>query len=264
MAGMQPPRPACPPFSTADEHPLAVTAYHFPDHVHYAAVQDAIIFMDLRADQYSLLAGEKAQLFATSFGPASQARERVLLIDPSASDESARARYALVTELLNCNLLIRGSEPTPTNRAKLPPPREDCLTAGDECLPRIRLRDVGRFVTACLASAWRLRYTSVEDTVGAAERRRRTGRPDRPRDLSELHRLVAVFRRLRPLFPKDALCLFDSLALLEFLAPYGHFPHWVFAVMLNPWSAHCWVQYADVCLNEDAERARQYTVILVA
>ncbi len=253
-----------PAFSRSDQHRHDVTSYHLPIHVHYAVVEDAVIFMDLRSDQYSLLTGEKAQLFATSFGPASQARERVLLIDPSASDESARARYALVTELLNCNLLIRGSEPTPTNRAKLPPPRGDFLAVGDARPARMRLRDVRRFFTACLASAWRLRYTTVEDTVGAVERRRRTGRPDHPRDLSELHRLVAVFRRLRPLFPKDALCLFDSLALLEFLAPYGYCPHWVFAVKLNPWSAHCWAQYADICLNEDAERARQYTVILVA
>ncbi len=241
-----------------------MSVYHFPNHVHYVVVQDAIIFMDLRADEYSLLTGEKARLFATAFVPASQARERELLIDRAAPEKGAGARHALVTELLNRGLLRPGAVQAPMNPAYLPLPREDLMAAGDARPARIRLGDVRRFFTACLVCAWRLRYATVEDTLGAVERRRRTGKPDRPRDLSELHRLVAVFRRLRPLFPKDALCLFDSLALLEFLAPYGYCPHWVFAVTLTPWSAHCWVQYADVCLNEDAERARQYTVILVA
>jgi len=263
MAGMQRFRPACPSFPRPNEHRPAVTPYHVPNHVHYAVVQDAVIFMDLRADQYSLLTGEKARLFAALFSPAPHTRGRDLLINPIAPGVSARARDALVTELLKCNLLTAGAEATAMNRASLPPPREDFLAAGAVCPPRIRLRDVGQFFTACLVAAWRLRYTPLETTLRAVERRRRARTAMHPLDLSELQRLVALFRRMRPLFPKDALCLFDSLALVEFLAQYGCFPHWVFAVMLNPWSAHCWVQQADVSLNEDAERARHYTVILV-
>jgi hypothetical protein len=264
MAGMQSMRPACPPFSTAAEVAAAATAYHFPSHVHYAVVHETIIFMDLRADQYCLLTGEKARLFATLCAPALNSRARDLRIDPASPSENARARDALVTELLNCNLLSMGAAAAVMNRAELPPPRADFLADGDAGPQCIHLRDVWRFVIACLVCAWRLRYTTIEATVGAVGRRRTARTPDRPPDRSELHRLVALFRRMRPLVPKDALCLFDSLALLEFLAQYGCFPHWVFAVTLTPWSAHCWVQYEDVCLNEDAERARHYTVILVA
>ncbi len=241
-----------------------MTAYHFPGHVHYAFVQDAVIFLDLRADEYSLLTGENAWLFATLFSPAPHALERELLIDWTAPEKNARARYALVTELLNRDLLSPGAEAAPMNPADIPPPREDFLAASGDYPSRSRLRDVGRFFAACLASTGRLRFMTLERTIRAVERRREARTSDRPLELSELHRLVALFRRMRPLYPKDALCLFDSLALLEFLAPYGCFPHWVFAVTLTPWSAHCWVQYADLCLNEDAERARQYTVILVA
>ncbi len=264
MAGMQSPRPACPPFPTADETAPAVTAYHFPSHVHYAIVQDAIIFMDLRTDEYSLLTGEKARLFSALFTPSVRSIESEFLIDPTASGEGARARHALVTELLNRNLLRPGAEAAPMKPADLPPPREDFLAAGDAGVSRIRPRHVGRFFAACLVATWRLRYTTLERTIRAVERRRRKRTAPHPFERYELQRLVALFRRMRPLYPKDALCLFDSLALLEFLAPYGCFPHWVFAVTLSPWSAHCWVQYADLCLNEDAERARQYTVILVA
>ena len=241
-----------------------MTVYHFPCHVHYAVVQDAIIFMDLRADEYSLLMGEKARLFAALFSLAPHALDRELLIDRIAPENDARARHALVTELLNRDLLSPGAEAAPMKPADLPPPREDFLAAGDAGVPRIRPRHVGRFFAACLVSTWRLRFMTLERTIRAIERRRGKRTAPHPIDRYELQRLVALFRRMRPLYPKDALCLFDSLALLEFLAPYGCFPHWVFAVTLSPWSAHCWVQYADLCLNEDAERARQYTVILVA
>ncbi len=263
-AGMRAVRPARPPSAISDAHRNAVDCYHFPEHVHYTVVQDSVIFMDLRADQYSLLTGEKARLFATLFMPAPGAIERALLVDPSNPGANTGARSALLTELLNGHLLARGVDPTPMTRQSLPLPCEDFLAAGNTDLPRVRLRHVRRFLTACLVSAWRLRHRSIEDTVRAVERRRRFRTPEHPPDLSELRRVVALFHRMRPLFPKDALCLFDSLALLEFLARYGCFPHWVFAVTLNPWSAHCWVQYADVALNEDAERARHYTVILVA
>ena len=241
-----------------------MTVYHFPCHVHYAVVQDAIIFMDLRADEYSLLMGEKARLFAALFSLAPHALDRELLIDRIAPENDARARHALVTELLNRDLLSPGVEAAPMKPADLPPPRGDFLAAGDAGVPRIRPRHIGRFFAACLVSTWRLRFMTLERTIRAVERRRRKRTSPHPIDRYELQRLVALFRRMRPLYPKDALCLFDSLVLLEFLAPYGCFPHWVFAVTLSPWSAHCWVQYADLCLNEDAERARQYTVILVA
>ena len=262
-ADMQRLCPACPPYSGLDEHSHAMTPYHFPAHVHYAVLQDAVIFMDLKSDRYSLLTDEKARLFTALFVPAPRALERALFIDRSAPGRSTRAASSLVTELLDCKLLAPGTDAAPVTRPNLPPPGDDFL-ADDTDSTHIRLRDIGRFLTACLFAAWRLRSTTIEATVRAVERRRRADTPEHPPDRSALRHLVALFRRLRPLFPKDALCLFDSLALLEFLARYGCFPHWVFAVTLNPWSAHCWVQYADVALNEDAERARHYTVILVA
>lgn len=55
-------------------------------------------------------------------------------------------------------------------------------------------------------------------------------------------RLTHVFHSLRPLYPRPYLCLFDSLALLEFLAQWRVFPHWVFGVSVDPFEAHCWIQ----------------------
>jgi hypothetical protein len=52
--------------------------------------------------------------------------------------------------------------------------------------------------------------------------------------------------------------------LLEFLAVYGHFPRLVFGVQAQPFSAHCWVQHADLLLNATLEDAVAFTPIMIA
>ncbi len=81
-------------------------------------------------------------------------------------------------------------------------------------------------------------------------------------DVERAGRHVAVFNCLRPLYPRDYLCLFDSLALLEFLAPRSLFPEWVFGVVTDPFMAHCWVQSGSTLVNETVERALVYVPIL--
>jgi hypothetical protein len=67
---------------------------------------------------------------------------------------------------------------------------------------------------------------------------------------------------LRAFFPVKFLCLFDSLALIEFLSCYGLFPAWTFAVRIEPWAAHCWVQQGDYLFNEEIEEAEDYMPIM--
>jgi hypothetical protein len=78
-----------------------------------------------------------------------------------------------------------------------------------------------------------------------------------------LREMVETFGRLRPYYPRAYLCLFDSLALVNFLAPYGAFPQWVYGVRLNPFAAHCWVQDSGVVLNDVVENVREYTPLMV-
>jgi hypothetical protein len=82
--------------------------------------------------------------------------------------------------------------------------------------------------------------------------------------MERARQLMEVFGRLRVfLFSHREECLHDSLALLEFLARYGIFPDWVFAVRARPFVAHCWVQYQDVVFNDTAEHVGGYTPIMV-
>ena len=77
--------------------------------------------------------------------------------------------------------------------------------------------------------------------------------------------LVAGFQRLRPLlFSTREACLFNSLALIEFLAQHDCYPHWVFGVRARPFAAHCWVQLDHTVLNDGVEHVSRYTPIMVA
>ena len=120
---------------------------------------------------------------------------------------------------------------------------------------------VVRFLWACAKVHRRLRFGAFSRTVAGLERRRHahsTGECDAAR----VARLIAIFKRLRPLFPRPYLCLFDSLALLEFLAGYDCLPHLVFGVVADPFEAHCWLQAGTVVLNDGLERAGRYKPIL--
>ncbi|OJU23298.1 MAG: hypothetical protein BGN95_08270 [Sphingomonas sp. 66-10] len=74
--------------------------------------------------------------------------------------------------------------------------------------------------------------------------------------------LAKAFEHHRGLVPLPRKCLPDSLAFLAFAARRAHFPHLVFGVEAWPFAAHCWVQSADVVLNDALDHARSFSPIL--
>jgi hypothetical protein len=74
---------------------------------------------------------------------------------------------------------------------------------------------------------------------------------------------MLVFERLRLFYPRSYLCLFDSLALIHFLARFDVYPDWVFGVNADPFEAHCWVQAGNVVLNDTVARVSGFTPIMV-
>jgi hypothetical protein len=76
--------------------------------------------------------------------------------------------------------------------------------------------------------------------------------------------LTHIYHSLRPLYPRDYLCLFDSLALIEFLSYWEIFPNWVFGVLIDPFKAHCWVQDGKLVLADTVTfSSRWFTPIMI-
>jgi len=93
-------------------------------------------------------------------------------------------------------------------------------------------------------------------------RKRHNANPSRPLDIERAHFLLSIFDSLRLFFPRPYLCLFDSLALINFLAHFNLYPDWVFGVMAEPFEAHCWVQAGGIVLNDTLERVSAFTPIM--
>jgi hypothetical protein len=120
-----------------------------------------------------------------------------------------------------------------------------------------------RFFLACTRIDWYLRKRKLPLALARIKRRRlRAGPSTGFTGGTSSTKLTSIFRSLRPLYPRPYLCLFDSLALLEFLAVYHSYPRIVFGVVADPFQAHCWLQEENVLLNDDLERIGKYRRIL--
>ncbi len=149
--------------------------------------------------------------------------------------------------------------------ASAPTPRRD-LTMTQAPTPR-RAR-VASFVYAAALAAATLKARGLHHAVARTSRRRlarRRASSASCEDLDSASELVASFQRLRPLlFSARDACLFNSLALIEFLARHDCYPNLVLGVRARPFAAHCWVQLDDTVLNDGVEHVSRYTPIMVA
>ena len=119
------------------------------------------------------------------------------------------------------------------------------------------------FFASCARAARELskqRFQSTVDLVRARKGRHAHG--TRPFDFERARSLASVFERLRLFYPRSYLCMFDSLALIHFLARFDLYPDWVFGVNADPFEAHCWVQAGRVVLNDTVQRVSSFTPIM--
>lgn len=130
--------------------------------------------------------------------------------------------------------------------------------------PKVAPSDVLNFAYACTRAALELRFVPLTKTVGRIRTRKARHIDGRriERD-ADLYGLVRVFRLLTPfVYTAKGVCLFDSLALVEFLSRYELFPTWVIGARTRPFAAHSWVQHDGLVLNEKLESVEEFTPLL--
>ena len=92
------------------------------------------------------------------------------------------------------------------------------------------------------------------------------GRAQRTRPPSVSEQLVETvddFHRWAPFAPTSAKCLLRAFMLLRLLRRQGHDALWVFGVRTWPFHAHCWLQCEDLVLDDEPDRIRAFTPIMV-
>ncbi len=232
--------------------------YHLPPHAFACLTARHGVFLDLRRDGYfsvSRPAMEELIPWIQNWQPAPRN-------EPATRTRFSHAADTLASELLAEEMLSEGPAAPPDR------PRMARAAGGDlESMPLraadpVRKCSIWSVASALLYSKWALRMQPIAQIVDAVSRRRRSRSSAVPADWNEAGGLTAMFLKYRPLFPRDYLCLFDSLALVRFLSRYDLYPDWVFGVQEDPFSAHCWVQAGAVVLNDHFDNVAGYTPIM--
>lgn len=220
-----------------------------PHHVHFCYRGDAVVFLDLARDDYTFVGADGAAALRC--------------LSSLESRSTSPEQRTVLNELLDGGLLTTdrnaGRAVAPTRITHATQPLLD-----DEAMPAVRVspRHLWNFFAASTVASARLRWGQLHRTIARVQLRKAKREATMRIDIDRARQLVAIFGRLRALFPRRYLCLYDSLALIEFLARYEIYPSWIFGVRLEPWAAHCWVQEAGYIFNEELEEAAGYTPVM--
>jgi hypothetical protein len=233
--------------------------YALANHVFVCLNGEHLVLLDLKEDRYWAL--EAAQ--TAGFGA---------LVDgwpvrgaDGAQSAPAPETTAAIEVLLGRGLLTQGVPPgkDATPVTAIVPMKE--LVSETDTSARSRSGSWLRFFTASALAKLALRTWPFERVIQQVKRRKQLKGPNAaPLDVERARKLAEAFARYRVfLFSSKDECLYDSLALLEFLARYGIYPDWVFGVQTRPFAAHCWVQHGDIVFNDTVEHVSGFTPIMV-
>jgi hypothetical protein len=233
-----------------------IESVHLADGVYFCVSQEHGIFLDLKRDMYSAIpvpgaeaGGGDSDMFAAVEDAFNRHRDMLLsegLIAASHKNGSALDAFLKIGHP-QCNIFH--------------PDDARAFGLGGEEGAAISISGIDLMDT--FAASWcashLLRRRHIAEVVEAV----RTRKAHRGAGaLEDYRREVAIFRRLRPWYPRSYLCLWDALALIEFLARRRLFPDWIFGVQAQPFGAHCWLQANGFMLNENTEYAGQFTPIM--
>ena len=216
------------------------------------------MFLDLRQDRYLSVPQELMDALAPQIH-GWQLSSRA----PEAHAMLRTDTTPLAEDMLAAGILSPYQSGTPVPRPQPPP------AAGDFASLAIAHRDTSSrsrwmSVLSSLASAdCALRLLPLWRIVARISAPAQSTQMDRQTDiLGRVGTLTRCFHEIRPWYPRDRLCLFDSLALTLYLRRQSLRTRWIFGVREDPFAAHCWVQYGSIVLNEHIDRAHLYTPIM--
>lgn len=233
------------------------TTFFLSTHCFVCRAQGYWIILDMMQDKYLCVAHDDL----TSIGELLHGwRERRLGVEPCGQSDGNAA--ALIETLTSSGIITSSPEHgKPFAESNFPPARHSIDSSHFDASAKVSPRCAARFFLACGRIDWCLRRMAFFCVLAGIARRRGASCAT-IYDAGCLLRLMAAFKALRPLYPRRYLCLFDSLALFEFLASYRVYPHVVFGVIADPFEAHCWLQVGSTILNDDLERVGKFRPIL--
>jgi hypothetical protein len=234
--------------------------YALAEHVFVCLNGEHLVLLDLKEDRYwALEASQTSGLGALVGGwPVRAANEAATT--EALTPETAAALEVLRGRGLLTDTVPPGKDATPVSAVV---PARELAAETDQASGRGG--SWPSFFAASALAKIALRTWPFERVIRRVRRRKAESGPGAGRlDIERARELMAAFVGYRVfLFSSKNECLFDSLALLEYLARHGIYADWVFGVQTRPFAAHCWVQHGDIVFNDTVEHVSGYTPIMV-
>ena len=246
--------PPCPRSSlSAADTPM----YELAPYVFACETGRNFMFLDLQRDRY--LAVPRARLA----GLHTQIRGWDLGHDISDRQDPRTAQPGLADELVAAGILRPCDPEIAVSQPPLSAPEQDSKVYTNFLLNPSPAPDHARVLASLLWADYALRNRTLFEIVTGITSLRTSKCRTAPRPpLALAERTVERFLLSRPWYPRNYLCLFDSLALLRYLALNRIAANLIFGVREDPFAAHCWLQYGTVVINDHLDRARVYSPIM--
>lgn len=198
------------------------------------------VFLDLERDRYFRLRADDDRLFQR------WARSETL-------DRGELVR------LVGAGIIIASDRSQPTSlptQIELP-----VADLADDATTKVRLIDIGRCLVAQHRATSLIRQGRLAERIAALSRDAWLGQtsPDAPEPIV---RIAAGFASTPLAMRKAGRCLPRALAAHALCRESGVATTLVFGVQLQPFGAHCWLQWGARVVVGDAEHARMFTPIL--
>jgi hypothetical protein len=232
-------------------------------HVQSCLSDDHVLLLDLKRGRYVGIPGVIASRlcrFVNGMPKADHAKPN--LFEPTAIPDSA-LEEDMLREMQAVGMLVHGPVAAGMHiNSRVEKPALPLIHGYEVVSAPLTLRHATRFLRACATAEALLRWCSME-TLSARLRRHAERYPPASPDSHRLRELVATFLRMRPfLYTSYDACLFNSLAMHEFLLHYGLRTQLIIGVTAKPFKAHCWLQVGATVVNDDPSSIWRFTPIL--
>ena len=236
--------------------------YVVPDYIYTCATEAGVVVLDARRGKYSMVTSDRARSLegVVQGWPALPLMEFVAghQTTPSSSLLKSLVDGGMVMPVADLPLRVceRGAVSV-AQEALL-----DAMAARDP--PRIHWRDVVLFFRSVMYATVMLKWRPFEALLFNFRQRkesRTTGAVTR--SIAQIRECVRIFCWLRPFaYAESDACLFDSVALMDFLYRHGVLADFFIGVRIRPFVAHSWVQAQGFALNGLPEYLAAYSPIL--
>lgn len=240
---------------------MSTPTYFLNQHAHFCATKRYWLILDLTCDRYLCIDRERLDLL----GPwlqGWQTSDKTAIRDRSEALPAEAAQLA--RELVAKGILSESSKGTKAlHEPALDSATDALIDDSADRTVKLPLAHATTFLLACARADYALRHRPIAAIVRTAHARKQQSRWLQPTsDFARIRDLVSIYNALRLLYPRDYLCMFDSLSLLNFLFAHRAGATWVFGVSADPFKAHCWLQSGSTLLNDTIARVSSYTPIM--